>query len=150
MAVDEGVERSGYPDAAFGLDSAETDLQELGVGGVHLEAHCGFAAEAPPTLGLLPAEVVDSHTSAAVAEDAVLVAGAFGAEVGVGDGVLEDASGGDEVIETAGLAGGGRGGADEVERAVWRHPVDRDRLDEGVAVDEDDVLRGEIFVREER
>src|SRR6202011_256593 len=100
--------------------SAEADLQELGVGGVHLEAHCGLAAEPPPALGLLPAEVVNTHASAAVAEDAVLISGAFGAEVGVGDGVLEDASGVDEVIETAGLAGGGRGGADEVERAVGR------------------------------
>ena len=58
--------------------------------------------------------------------------------------------GGDEVIEPAGLAGRGGGGADEVERAVGRHPVDRDRLDEGAAVDEDDVLGSEIFVRDER
>src|SRR6202035_1369791 len=108
----------------FGLDGADADLEELGVGGMHLEAHGAFAAAAPTPLGPLPTEVVHAHAPAAVAEDAILVAGAFRAEVGVGDSVLEDAGGRDEVIEAAGFAGGGGGGTDEVEGAGGRYPVD--------------------------
>jgi hypothetical protein len=46
------------------------------------------------------------------------------------------------VIEAAGPACGGGRSTDEVEGAVGRYPVDRDRLGERVAVEEDDVLGG--------
>ena len=145
MAVDERVKRGRNTDAAFGLDSAEAALEKLRVGGMHLEAQRAFAAAAPAALGLLPAEVVHAHAPATVAEDAMLVAGAFGTKVGVVDSVLENPRGRNEMIEASGFAGGGWGGTNEMEGAVGRYPIDRDRLDEGVAVDEDDILGAKSF-----
>lgn len=148
VAVNECIKRSRDADAPLGLDGAEAAFEESGVGRMHLQAHGGFAAVSPAALGLLPAEVVHAHPLPAVTEDAVLVARAFRTEVGVGNSMLEDAGRRDEVIEAAGLASRDGGRTNEVESAVWCYPIDRNRLDERVAVDEDDVLGARFFIGE--
>src|SRR5262249_20935163 len=115
VVVDESIERRRYPNAALGLYRAEAGLEKIRVGGGHLETHGAFAVTPPSALRLLPAEVVDPHSLSAVAANAVLVAGAFRAEVEVRNGVFEDAGWRDEVIECARLAGRRRRSADEME-----------------------------------
>ena len=142
VAVEEAVEGGGDADAAFREGDAEAGFEAIGVGGVHLEAEGAFAAVAPGFVGTDPAEVVDAHAFFAVAADAVFVFGAFGAEVGVGEGVFEEAEGGEEVFEAAGESGGDGAGAEEVKAAGGLAPIEEKELGFGIAVDEGDELIG--------
>jgi L-asparaginase len=150
VAVEEGVERGVDADAAFGAGGAEQGLEKAGIGGMHLEAHGADVLLAPALHALLPSEVAYAHAFAAIAEDAVFVARALGAEVGIGEGVVENAGGAGEIVEASRLAGGDRRGADKHEASA-REPEEESSLHHGAAVDQKDVLGGiQIFGRKER
>ena len=148
VVVEENVQGGGNADAAFGLWGAEAGFQQVRICGVELEAKQAGAAASPAALGSLPAEVKNAHAFTAVAPDAIFVRCALGAEVGIIKGVSEDASGGGEVIEAAGFAGGNGRGSYEMGLASRGDPVGEDGLHVFVAVDDEDVLGGEGVVNE--
>ena len=108
MLVDERIEGRGNTDAAFRLRGAESILKNVGICGVHLEAHSALAASPPPALTLLPAKIEDSHAFSPVTADSEFVAGAFGAKIQIAESVFEHAGWRFEMIESPGLACGNR------------------------------------------
>lgn len=138
--VDEQVESGGNADASFRLRSSELWTQPIGIGGVHFKPESALTALAPPSDCGLPAEVVDPHSLDPKTANSVLVAGAFRPEVRIIGGVLEDARGCDEMFIPAWLARGDRGGADEVELAIGRHPEQHRRLDKVIPIHKDGIL----------
>lgn len=81
VLIQEDVQRSRNPNAAFRLWDSKTLFQKVRVGGVHLEAVDSLAAFTPPLLGHLPAEIEHPHSFATIAPNTVFVLCPFGAEV---------------------------------------------------------------------
>ena len=81
MLIQEDIQRSRNPNAAFRLWHSKTLFQKVRVGGVHLEAVDSLAAFTPPLLGHLPAEIEHPHSFATIAPNTVFVLCPFGAEV---------------------------------------------------------------------
>ena len=81
VLIQEDVQRSRNPNAAFRLWDSKTLFQEVRVGGVHLETDDSLAAFTPPLLGHLPAEIEHPHSFATIAPNTVFVLRPFGAEV---------------------------------------------------------------------
>src|SRR3970282_1189854 len=105
------------------------------------QPHHADAAGAPGTLGTDPAEVVDAHAFAPVAENAENVARALGAKVHVGGRVREDAARRQEMLDLPRAAGRDGRRPDELPGPLRRAPVDESRLNLRAAVDEHEVLR---------
>ncbi len=151
--VEEGVERGGDADAAFGASGAEEWFKEVRVSGVNLQTHHAEVAVAPAARRVDPAKVIDAHALNAVTADAVLVASAFSPEVLIGGGVVEDAGRRSEVFKLAGFPGGCGRSSYKVNSAGLGDPKEHHGLDRFAAIGQKNVLRlrnrdargGEVF-----
>ena len=131
-AVPRPAERCGAPplagahsdaDAALRCAPAQPRLEQERIGRVHLQPH-QLVSRGPAAPGVDPAEVEDAPAALAVAANTEVIGGAFGAEVGAAERMLEHADGSLEVLEAGRKPGRYRHGADQSGRPVGGNPPD--------------------------
>ena len=135
------IERTGDSNAPLRLRRAQLRLQEIRIGGMHLEAHLDLRAIAPALVLTHPTKVVHAHPLDAVTADAVLIPSALGPVVRVLHGVIENAERRFEVIEPAGVSRRNWRRADPMHDAIRAPPVEQESLHVRRPIHQPDKLR---------
>jgi hypothetical protein len=139
--IHEGIQGCRNPDAALRPRAAQAGLQAVRVRRVHLKPHGARGVIAPSPDRFLPAEIVNPHSFASVAADAVFIQCSLGAEVEIFNAMVEHPQRRFEVVELTGFTRGNRRGSDEMKIPFGVAPIDHRRLHEGIPVDQQNVLR---------
>jgi len=134
VPVQETVERGRNAHAALGARTAQPGFEQVGVGGVHLQAHGAHGAFTPAFGSGYPPEVKHPHPPHPIAANAVDVQGALCAKVAMAWVVVKNAQGGFKVFVALGQSRGDGRRAQQLPGLRVATPENQQRLHRWVAV----------------